>query len=183
MGGYDDTPADMARDNIVFAKENLINMVGGCCGSTPDHIQAIAESMKEYPPRPFPSHKEPFMWLSGLEDLVVSKERFQFLNLGERCNVAGSAIFKKLIMAGDYVKAMDIAKKQVTMQSVREEAGRGKKEECWRDYEGCDVCLNQVEDGAMVLDVNVDDGMLDGIQAMQKFLKIAVTEPEVTKVS
>jgi 5-methyltetrahydrofolate--homocysteine methyltransferase len=150
MGGYDDTPADMARDNSVFVNEQLINMIGGCCGSTPEHIHAIAEAALGRPPRP-PQARRQEMWLSGLEDLVVSKERFQFLNVGERCNIAGSPLFKKLILAGDYAKAMDIAKKQV-------------------------------EDGAMVLDVNMDEGLLDGLAAMQKFLKIAMTEPEVSKV-
>ncbi len=150
MGGYDDTPADMARDNSVFMQESLINMIGGCCGSTPEHIKAIADAAATFPPRP-PMGRRPEMWLSGLEDLVVSKDRFQFLNVGERCNIAGSPLFKKLILSGDYAKAMDIAKKQV-------------------------------EDGAMVLDVNMDEGLLDGLAAMQKFLKIAMTEPEVSKV-
>uniref|UniRef100_A0A7S2XWE9 Methionine synthase n=1 Tax=Fibrocapsa japonica TaxID=94617 RepID=A0A7S2XWE9_9STRA len=151
MGGYDDTPDDMARENLIFADEKLVNMIGGCCGSTPPHIKAISEAVKGMPPRPLPEKKEPVLWLSGLEDLVVSKDRFTFLNVGERCNIAGSIRFKKLILGGDYATAMDIAKKQV-------------------------------EDGAMVLDINVDDGMLDGVAAMQKFLKIAVTEPEISKV-
>ncbi|CAN0353924.1 unnamed protein product [Discosporangium mesarthrocarpum] len=84
MGGYDDTPEDMARDNLLFAEEGLINMLGGCCGSTPDHISAMKEVVDPCPPRPLPEAREPFMWLSGLEDLVVTKERFQFLNVGER---------------------------------------------------------------------------------------------------
>jgi 5-methyltetrahydrofolate--homocysteine methyltransferase len=152
MGGYDDSPADMARDNLVFAQEHLMNMVGGCCGSTPDHIAAIKGAVGALPPRALPpSDKPPVMWLSGLEDLVVSKDRFQFLNVGERCNVAGSIKFKKLIMAGDYAGAMDVAKKQV-------------------------------EEGAMVIDINLDDGLLDAMSAIQKFCKIAVTEPEVSKV-
>ena len=144
MGGYDDTPEDMARDNSVFIDEGLINMIGGCCGSTPEHIKAIAGAAEGVAPRP-PRQRRPEMWLSGLEDLVVSKDRFQFLNVGERCNIAGSPLFKKLILAGDYAKAMDVAKKQV-------------------------------EDGAMVIDVNMDEGLLDGLAAMQKFLKIAMTE-------
>lgn len=151
MGGYDDTPEDMARENHIFASERLVNMIGGCCGSTPPHIAAIAADVEGMPPRELPTLGEPTMWLSGLEDLIVSKDRFSFLNVGERCNLAGSILFKKKIMAGDYMAAMEIAKKQV-------------------------------EDGAMVIDVNVDDGMLDGVAAMQKFLKIAVTEPEISKV-
>ncbi|CAM9399709.1 unnamed protein product, partial [Sphacelaria rigidula] len=150
MGGYDDTPEDMARDNLPFAEEGLINMLGGCCGSTPAHIKAMMEATVHLPPRPLPPPREPFMWLSGLEDLVVTKERFQFLNVGERCNVSGSIRFKKLILKGDYQTAMDVAKQQV-------------------------------EDGAMVIDINLDDGLLDGLAAMQKFCKIAVTEPDVSK--
>jgi 5-methyltetrahydrofolate--homocysteine methyltransferase len=123
----------MADDNLSFATERLVNMIGGCCGSTPPHIAAIAAACAPCPPRPLPPkvgelqsthrtqydltpHKvTPFMWLSGLEDLVVTKERFRFLNVGERCNLAGSIQFKKLIMTGDYQAAMDVAKKQVRL--------------------------------------------------------------------
>eukprot|EP00937_MAST-01D_sp_MAST-1D-sp2_P002355 g2355.t1 len=150
--GYNDTPADMARDNLDFAKEGLINMIGGCCGSTPAHIKAIAEAVAGVPPRALPTVPAvPEMRLSGLEELLVSKQRFRFLNVGERCNIAGSLKFKRLIKAGDYSEAMEVAKKQV-------------------------------EDGAMVIDINVDDGMVDGVAAMEKFCKIAMTEPEVSKV-
>ena len=155
MGGYDDTPATMAEQNEVFFQNNWLNMVGGCCGSTPPHIKAIAECARNYKPRKLPDLGRPKMWLSGLEDLVVDDVHnhlgLPFLNIGERCNIAGSIKFKKLMMAGDYAAAMDIAKQQV-------------------------------EDGAHVIDINVDDGMLDGLAAMQKFVKIAVTEPEIAKV-
>jgi len=155
MGGYDDTPTDMAEHNRVFFEKGWLNMVGGCCGSTPLHIKAIREMSSQYAPRKLPDVGRPKMWLSGLEDLVVDDVHnhlgLPFLNVGERCNISGSLKFKKLMMAGDYGTAMDIAKKQV-------------------------------EDGAHVLDINVDDGMLDGLAAMQKFVKIAVTEPEVSKV-
>ncbi len=155
MGGYDDTPEDMARDNREFFENGWLNMVGGCCGSTPPHIKAIAAVAKEYKPRKLPDVGRPKMWLSGLEDLVVDDVHnhlgLPFLNVGERCNISGSLKFKRLMMAGDYAAAMDIAKKQV-------------------------------EDGAHVIDINVDDGLLDGLAAMQKFVKIAVTEPEVSKV-
>jgi len=151
MGGYDDTPADMARDNMVFAENGWVNMIGGCCGSTPAHINAIYEATKTVPPRPLPKFALPYMWLSGLEDLVVTKEKIRFLNVGERCNIAGSARFKKLIMNGDYNTAMEVAKKQVEL-------------------------------GAHVVDINVDDGMLDGIAAMRKFCNMAVTEPDISKV-
>jgi 5-methyltetrahydrofolate--homocysteine methyltransferase len=155
MGGYDDTPEDMAEQNRVFFENGWLNMVGGCCGSTPPHIKAIREVAENYSPRKLPDVGRPKMWLSGLEDLVVEDVHNQlglpFLNVGERCNISGSIRFKKLMMAGDYGTAMDIAKKQI-------------------------------EDGAHVIDINVDDGMLDGLAAMQKFVKIAVTEPEVAKV-
>lgn len=155
MGGYDDTPEDMATSNEVFFKNGWLNMVGGCCGSTPPHIKAIRKRSLGYNPRKLPDVGRPKMWLSGLEDLVVDDVHnhlgLPFLNVGERCNIAGSIKFKKLMMAGNYSAAMDIAKKQV-------------------------------EDGAHVIDINVDDGMLDGMAAMQKFVKIAVTEPEIAKV-
>eukprot|EP00928_Gymnodinium_smaydae_P014069 TRINITY_DN1509_c0_g1_i11.p1 TRINITY_DN1509_c0_g1~~TRINITY_DN1509_c0_g1_i11.p1 ORF type:complete len:1204 (-),score=334.19 TRINITY_DN1509_c0_g1_i11:137-3433(-) len=154
MGEYDDTPEDMAADNKDFASNGWVNMIGGCCGSTPPHIAAIREATKALKPRPLPDVCRPVMRLSGLEPLVaedcVNNIGLPFVNVGERCNIAGSLKFKKLMMAGNYGEAMDIAKKQV-------------------------------EDGAHVIDVNVDDGMLDGLAAMQKFIKIAVTEPEVSK--
>ena len=150
MGGYDETPKDMAVDNLAFADAGLVNMVGGCCGSQPSHIKAIAEALKGKPPRPLPEQKDPFMWLSGLEDLVVTKENLRFVNIGERCNISGSIAFKKLVLAGNYQKCMEVAAKQV--------AG-----------------------GAHVVDINLDDGLLDGVSAMQKFCKIAVTEPDVSK--
>ena len=155
MGGYDDTPADMARDNLSFCEKGLVNMIGGCCGSTPPHIKAIREKTSKMTPRPLPAQGLPKMWLSGLEDLVVDDVHnaigLPFLNVGERCNIAGSRKFKRLIVEGKYAEAMDIAKQQV-------------------------------EDGAHVIDVNVDDGMIDGVPAMEKFIKMAVTEPDVSKV-
>mmetsp|Transcript_60505 Transcript_60505/g.91260 ORF Transcript_60505/g.91260 Transcript_60505/m.91260 type:complete len:1363 (+) Transcript_60505:182-4270(+) len=155
MGGYDESPEDMANANEIFFKNGWLNMVGGCCGSTPPHIKAIRETAEKYKPRKLPDVGRPKMWLSGLEDLIVDDVTnhlgLPFLNVGERCNIAGSIKFKKLMMAGNYASAMDIAKKQV-------------------------------EDGAHVIDINVDDGMLDGLAAMQKFVKIAVTEPEIAKV-
>jgi len=154
MGGYDDTPEDMARDNKEFADEQLVNMIGGCCGSTPPHIKAIKEATEKLLPRPLPDTVMPTMRLSGLEPLTiedcVNTIGLPFVNVGERCNIAGSLKFKKLMMAGKYGEAMDIAKQQV-------------------------------EDGAHVIDVNLDDGMLDGLAAMQTFIKTAVTEPDVSK--
>jgi 5-methyltetrahydrofolate--homocysteine methyltransferase len=154
MGGYDETPSDMAAHYKLFFEKGWLNLAGGCCGSTPSHIKAMRELAENYKPRPLPRMKRPKMWLSGLEDLVVEDVLnhlgYPFLNVGERCNIAGSIKFKKLMMAGDYGSAMDIAKQQV-------------------------------EDGAHVVDINVDDGLLDGMAAMQKFVKIAVTEPEIAK--
>merc|ERR1712238_522242 len=150
-----DTPEDIANDKQVFFENGWINMVGGCCGTTPLHIKAIRERAENYKPRKLPDIGRPKMWLSGLEDLVVEDTHnhlgYPFLNIGERCNISGSIKFKKLILGGDYGAAMDIA-------------------------------IKQVKDGAHVIDINVDDGLLDGLAAMQKFVKIAVTEPEVSKV-
>jgi len=154
MGGYDETPEMMAHANHMFAREGLVNLVGGCCGSTPSHIEAIVNAIQSLPPRPFPERREdhiPEMMLSGLEHLIVSKERLNFVNVGERCNIAGSSRFKKLIVGNDYGKAMDVAKKQV-------------------------------EDGAQILDINLDDGLVNGVNAMTKFIRIAITEPDVSKV-
>ena len=155
MGGYDDTPEDMARDNFDFAGNGWVNLIGGCCGSTPPHIKAIREKVANCAPRKLPDKTMPKMWLSGLEDLVVDDVKnnigLPFLNVGERCNIAGSRKFKRLIVEGKYPEAMDIAKQQVM-------------------------------DGAHVVDINLDDGMIDGVSAMEKFVKMAVTEPDIAKV-
>ncbi|CAM9123188.1 unnamed protein product [Ectocarpus fasciculatus] len=157
LGGYDDTPDDMAGYNEIFFENRWVNMVGGCCGSTPPHIAALGKAIaaKNHKPRPLPPKRRPKMWLSGLSDLVVEDTHnhlgMPFLNVGERCNIAGSIQFKKLMKAGNYGAAMDVAKKQVI-------------------------------DGAHVIDINVDDGMIDGLAVMQKFVKIAITEPEISKV-
>jgi 5-methyltetrahydrofolate--homocysteine methyltransferase len=156
MGGYDDTPAQMAADVSEFATAGLLNLAGGCCGSSPAHIAAVAAAMAKLPPRslpppPAPGGAVPLLRLSGLEDFSHDPSLTRFVNVGERCNIAGSIQFKKLILAGNYMEAMAVARKQI-------------------------------EDGAMVVDVNVDDGMLDGVTAMTKFLRIAATEPDVCKV-
>ena len=141
MGGYDETPAEAGEAALDFARDRLVNIVGGCCGTTNNHINAVAAALKTAPTRPYPKKPDqPKMWLSGLERLVVDKSLFAFLNIGERCNIAGSLRFKRLIKNNDYNAAMAVARKQV-------------------------------EDGAMVLDLNVDDGMVDGVAAMQRFLK------------
>ena len=152
MGGYDEKPEDTALNMVDFANDKLVNIIGGCCGTTDKHIAACSEALADVPVRPYPKKPEhPTMYLSGLERLVVDKELFRFLNVGERCNIAGSMRFKRLIKNNDYNAAMAVARKQV-------------------------------EDGAMVLDLNVDDGMVDGVAAMCRFLKIAMTEPDISKV-
>ncbi len=152
MGGYDEKPEDTALNMVDFANDKLVNIIGGCCGTTDKHIAACSKALADVPVRPYPKKPEhPTMYLSGLERLVVDKELFRFLNVGERCNIAGSMRFKRLIKNNDYNAAMAVARKQV-------------------------------EDGAMVLDLNVDDGMVDGVAAMCRFLKIAMTEPDISKV-
>lgn len=150
MGGYDDTPEQMAEYLTDFAAAGILNLAGGCCGSTPPHIRAVAQALSKTKPRTW-TPLTPMMRLSGLEASVIDKSLTTFVNVGERCNIAGSIAFKKLILAGKYADAMAIARKQV-------------------------------EDGAMVVDVNVDDGLLDGVAAMTRFLRIAATEPDVSKV-
>ncbi|RUV19996.1 methionine synthase [Mesorhizobium sp. M7A.F.Ca.MR.245.00.0.0] len=111
FGRYDESPEFMAAQIEDFAREGLVNVVGGCCGSTPEHIRAIAEAVRKYPPRAIP-YIEPKMRLSGLEPFTLTDE-IPFVNVGERTNVTGSAKFRKLITAGDYVAALDVARDQV----------------------------------------------------------------------
>lgn len=149
FGGYDETAETMSDILEDFAKENLFNIVGGCCGTTPDHIKAIAEKVKNFPPRQLPVI-EPYLRLSGLEPLVVHPLT-NFINVGERTNVTGSRKFAKLILAGNYDEALSIAR-------------------------------NQVEGGAQILDVNMDEGMLDSEEAMKKFLNLIAAEPDICKL-
>jgi len=152
MGGYDQTPKEFAKEVRQFADLGLVNMLGGCCGTTPDHIAALHQETKDIKPRVKPPMPDlPKMRISGLEAVTVDLETKGFLNLGERCNLAGSLKFKKLIMNGDYEKALDIAK-------------------------------HQAESGAQVLDINMDDGMLDGVAAMSKFLNMAIPEPDISRL-
>ena len=154
MGGYDQKGVEMAEEIRPFCEEKLVNAIGGCCGSTPEHIAAIVSMASKYPPRQKHS-VEPLMRLSGLEALNYtpnpSNMRGTFLNLGERCNVAGSIMFKKSIIDGDYDKALSIA-------------------------------LKQVQQGAHVLDINMDDGLIDGVSAMTKFVNLLVSDPEMSRV-
>jgi 5-methyltetrahydrofolate--homocysteine methyltransferase len=154
MGGYDQKGAEMAEDIRPFCEENLVNAIGGCCGTTPEHIAAIKAMASAYPTRK--KHGvENLMRISGLEPLNykpdASNMRSTFLNIGERCNVAGSILYKKAIVAGDYDKALDIA-------------------------------LKQIAAGAHVLDINMDDGLIDGLSAMTKFVNLCVSDPEICKV-
>ena len=113
MSGYDDMPDAMVQHNEVFSVKWWLNMVVGCCGSTPPHIKAICEMAANYKPRKLPDAGRPKMWLSGLEDHVVEDVHNQhgrpFLNVGERCNLRGCIKFKKVMMAGDFGAAMDIS--------------------------------------------------------------------------
>lgn len=144
----------MAEEIRPFCEDNLVNALGGCCGTGPEHIAAICEMASKYPPRK--KHEvEPLMRLSGLEPLNYEPKeadmRSTFLMIGERCNVAGSIIFKRAIVDGDYDKAMSIA-------------------------------LQQVNQGAHVLDINMDDGLIEGLTAMTKFVNLLVSDPEASRV-
>nr|WP_321456312.1 methionine synthase [uncultured Cohaesibacter sp.] len=149
FGEYDESPEHMASIIDGFARDGLINIVGGCCGTTPAHIKAIAETVKKYPIRQIPDIK-PYMRLSGLEPFTLTPET-NFVNIGERTNVTGSAKFRKLIKEGDYEAALDVARQQV-------------------------------ESGAQIIDVNMDEGLLDSEEAMQTFLHLIVSEPDISRV-
>jgi 5-methyltetrahydrofolate--homocysteine methyltransferase len=149
FGRYDETPDDMARQIEGFARDGLVNVVGGCCGSTPEHIQAIAEAVAPHKPREVPEHR-PFMSLAGLEPFVFAKE-VPFVNVGERTNVTGSAKFRKLITAGDFTAALAVAREQV-------------------------------ENGASVIDINMDEGLIDSQKAMVEFVNLIAAEPDIARV-
>lgn len=149
FGGYDDTPDNMASILIEFAKSGFINMVGGCCGTTPDFIKAFADQVATHKPRDVPA--VPILThLSGLEALALTKDLL-FVNVGERTNVTGSKRFSNLILNDDYETALEVA-------------------------------LDQVQSGAQVIDVNMDEGMLDSEQAMTRFLNLIATEPDIARV-
>jgi len=147
--GYDDTPENMAGHIREWAESGFLNIIGGCCGTSPDFIKAIAETVQDIAPRRIPDVPHACR-LSGLEPFNIGDDSL-FVNVGERCNVAGSAKFKRLIMEGSYEEALEIAKLQV-------------------------------ENGAQVIDVNMDDAMLDGEAAMVKFLNLIASEPDISKV-
>jgi 5-methyltetrahydrofolate--homocysteine methyltransferase len=149
FGQYDQSPEYMAKLVEGFAEEEIVNIVGGCCGSTPAHIQAISEAVKGKKPRQ-PREHVPFMSLSGLEPFVLTKE-IPFVNVGERTNVTGSAKFRKLITAGDYNAALVVAR-------------------------------DQVENGAQIIDINMDEGLIDSEKAMVEFLNLIAAEPDIARV-
>ncbi|MBM2711527.1 methionine synthase [Mesorhizobium caraganae] len=149
LGRYDESPDFMAAQIEDFAREGLVNVVGGCCGSTPEHIRAIAEAVKKYPPRPIPEIARK-MRLSGLEPFTLTDE-IPFVNVGERTNVTGSARFRKLITAGDYVPALDVAR-------------------------------DQVANGAQIIDINMDEGLIDSKKAMVEYLNLIAAEPDIARV-
>ncbi len=149
FGLYDESPEYMAELVGEFARAGLVNILGGCCGTTPDHIGAIAEAVKGLAPRVVP-RIEPMLRLSGLEPFALTKD-IPFVNVGERTNVTGSAKFRKLITNGDYTAALDVAR-------------------------------DQVANGAQVIDVNMDEGLLDSQQAMVDFLNLLAAEPDIARV-
>jgi len=149
FGEYDETPEAMARVVGEFAASGLVNIVGGCCGTTPDHIAAIAEAASHGVPRP-PADVPPALRLAGLEPCVIDEDSL-FVNVGERTNITGSARFRRLITEEDYPTALGVARQQV-------------------------------EAGAQVIDVNMDEGMIDGVAAMDRFLKLIATEPDICRV-
>jgi len=149
FGEYDETPQQIAAELGDWASCGFLNIVGGCCGTTPDHIRAIVEAVSPYPPRKVPVI-ETQCRLSGLEPCNIGKDSL-FVNVGERTNVTGSAHFKRLIMAGDYETALAIAREQV-------------------------------ENGAQIIDVNMDEGMLESKEAMVRFLNLVSAEPDISRV-
>ncbi len=149
FGEYDQSPEFMASLLKEWAESGLINIIGGCCGTTPAHIKAIADAVKDIKPRTIPEIK-PYCRLAGLESLVIT-EASNYINVGERTNVAGSRKFLRLIKEESYEEALDIAR-------------------------------NQVENGANIIDINMDEGMLESAECMHKFLNLVAAEPDICRV-
>jgi 5-methyltetrahydrofolate--homocysteine methyltransferase len=149
MGEYDQSPTEMAVIIDDFLQNSFLNIIGGCCGTTPAHIAEIAKVAAKHKPRTIPV-LEPLQKLSGLEPLIITKE-INFVNVGERCNVTGSKKFARLIRENKYEEAIAVAREQA-------------------------------ETGAMVIDVNLDEGMIDGVEAMKTFLNLLMAEPDIAKL-
>lgn len=152
FGEYDDTPESMAAILKEMVESGCANIVGGCCGTTPAHIAAIRKAIEGLSPAAPRTESSRFLTVSGLEEVTIDKERYNFTNVGERTNVAGSRKFAKLIAAGDYAQAMRIA-------------------------------AQQIESGARIIDINMDDALLDSEAEMQKFVRIIQTDPDVAKAA
>jgi 5-methyltetrahydrofolate--homocysteine methyltransferase len=149
FGEYDETPADMVNHLREWAQSGFLNIVGGCCGTTPDHIRAFAEAMADMPPRVVPEIERKLR-LSGLEAFNVGADSL-FVNVGERTNVTGSRAFAKMILESRFDDALAVARQQV-------------------------------ENGAQVIDINMDEAMLDSVAAMERFLKLIASEPDISRV-
>ncbi len=149
LGGYDETPAEMAAQVAKMA--GSVNIIGGCCGTTPEHIKAVAEVMAGQPPRAIPERSN-FLKVSGLDAVDVDLETRNFMNVGERTNVAGSRKFARLIASGDYESALQVA-------------------------------ADQIENGASIIDINMDDAMLDSTVEMEKFVRWTQNDPAVAKAA
>ncbi|HHH43042.1 MAG TPA: methionine synthase, partial [Gammaproteobacteria bacterium] len=149
FGEYDESPEEMAKELGEWAGSGFLNIIGGCCGTTPPHIKAIAEAVSKFPPRKKIEH-DFVLRLSGLEPCNIHDDSL-FVNVGERTNVTGSAKFKRLILEEQYDEALDVAR-------------------------------DQVENGAQIIDINMDEGMLDGEKAMVTFLNLIASEPDISRV-
>jgi len=149
FGGYDDGPESMAAVMGEFARSGLVNIIGGCCGTTPAHIKAFADAVRGVTPRVFPE-KPRFLRLSGFEPFTLTPQT-NFVNIGERTNITGSTKFRKLIAADDYDAALEVAR-------------------------------SQVESGAQIIDVNMDEGLIDSEAAMRRFLSLVAAEPDIARV-
>jgi 5-methyltetrahydrofolate--homocysteine methyltransferase len=149
FGGYDESPEAMSKVLEEYAREGFLNIVGGCCGTTPEHIKAFAEIAKKYPSRKIPDVKK-YLRLSGLEPLTLRPDT-NFVNIGERTNVTGSRKFARLIKENKYEDALSVAKEQV-------------------------------ENGAQILDINMDEGLINSEEAMTKYLKLLAVEPDIARV-
>jgi 5-methyltetrahydrofolate--homocysteine methyltransferase len=149
FGGYDETPELMAREMGEWARSGFLNLAGGCCGTTPEHVRAIHDAVQGLPPRQIPEVPTATR-LSGLEPLRIDVDSL-FVNVGERTNVTGSARFRRLIQGGDFEAALDVARQQVA-------------------------------NGAQMIDVNMDEGLLDSREAMEHFLRLVAVEPDLARV-